>query len=273
MLRTLKNRNSFFRSVLEFLVYRNSIRGISLWIESLLVRCPKNDLDMKIIGGKLVSRKMLKKEHVVISAGIGSDLDFEMGLSRKLGNTVIGIDPTKVSLNFLTRISKVNSNLMQRFKFINKALTANGERLEFFSGDQDRMATTSKNHSIGNTNTFDFEGISLGDLIRNNNVGYLKLDIEGYEYQLFEALLNEFRIPQIAIEFHHFCVDELTAVDALEFINKMEEKGYTAYDFGSWAGRTRKLPRNVSLFKDNLVEILFVLESEKQFDEKSQVKL
>ena len=273
MLRTLKKRNSFFWLVSEFLVYRNSIRGISLWIESLLVRCPKNDLDMKIIGGKLVSRKLLNKEHVVISAGIGSDLDFEMGISRKLGNTVIGIDPTKVSLNFVTRISKVNNNLIRRFKFINKALTASGERLEFFSGDHDRMATTSKSHSIGNANTFDFDGISLEVLIRNNNVGYLKLDIEGYEYQLFDALLNDFRIPQIAIEFHHFCVDELTAVGALEFIKKMEEKGYTAYDFGSWAGRSRKLPRNVSLFKDNLVEILFVLESDKQFDEKSPIKL
>jgi FkbM family methyltransferase len=257
-LRKLKNNNATLGQISDFIIFRNSWRGGIQWAQSFKNKCPKNDLQLEIIGGKLISRKLLKSHQVVVSVGIGTDLDFDLGIIRRFGNRVIAIDPTDVSKAFVNRVSTANPKLVRKLKFINKALSIDGAPLHFYSGDGDRMATSSKKHTIGKNNSFIFPSVSIIELLEDYDVGYLKLDIEGYEYQMFEVILGRVRIPQIAIEFHHFCVSDLSITKEIDFINSMEKIGYDAYDFGSWAGRTRRLPTHVQLFKDLNVEILFV---------------
>jgi hypothetical protein len=257
-LRKIKNKCAPLGRISDFIQFRNSWRGAILWFQSFGNKCPINDLELELIGGKLISRKMLKRHQFVVSAGVGTDLDFDLGVIRKLGNRVISIDPTEVSRVFVNRVSVANPKLMKKLNFINKAITIDGAPLHFYSGDGDRMATTSKTHSIGKNNSFVFPSIGIFELLENYDIGYLKLDIEGYEYQMFDLILSKIRIPQIAIEFHHFCDSELSLSEAIDFINSMRKIGYDAYDFGSWAGRTRRLPTHVQLFQDLNVEILFV---------------
>ena len=75
-----------------------------------------------------------------------------------------------------------------------------------------------------------------------------------------ESLDAPLSVPQIAIEFHHFCIPERTLSESMKWTELLKSWGYTAYDFGSWAGRSRKLPKYTSLNSDLNVEILFIKE-------------
>lgn len=86
------------------------------------------------------------------------------------------------------------------------------------------------------------------------------MDIDGNEYTILESLEEPLTNPQIAIEFHHFCIPERTLDETTKFIELLESWSYSAYDFGSWAGRGGKLPKYVSLYSDLNVEILFIKE-------------
>jgi FkbM family methyltransferase len=245
-------------SFIEYLRLSERFRKFTRYIESKITKCPQNDLQLQIIGGKLVSKRLLSEGGIVVSAGVGTDLDFEYGIIDEIGCNVIALDPTQTSQNFVSRSQKVNKKLSTKLKFLNLALSADGQNLDFFSGDGDRMASTTKSHSIGNSNQMVFKSASLNEILRSEEVAYLKLDIEGYEYTLLENMTSPLTIPQVAIEFHHFCIPERSLTESIKWIEKFESWGYTSFDFGSWAGRSRKLPRYTSLFSDLNVEILFV---------------
>ena len=148
--------------------------------------------------------------------------------------------------------------MSKKLKFVNLAISTLGEDLIFYSSDGDRMASTSNTHAIGNSNKMIFKSIALNKILTEQRVSYLKLDIEGYEYSLLESFDQSIYIPQIAIEFHHFCIPDRTIEETLKWVNKFKSWGYEVYDFGSWAGRSRKLPKYTSKESDLNVEFLFV---------------
>lgn len=248
----------FLRFLRDLFIINQYLKYISTFIENRYVKCSQNDYELAILGGKLIAKSRLKQNQVVVSAGVGTDLNFELEVISRLGNTVLAIDPTEVSANYIARARAVNCKKLEKLRFVNKALTKDGEPIIFYSGDGDRMASTSATHSIGNSNSMTFESVSLEELQSIEDIGYLKLDIEGYEYVLLESLTKPLTIPQIAIEFHLFCIDERTLTETIKWIETIISWGYTAIDYGAWAGRTRNIPKYSALFTDTNVELLFI---------------
>jgi FkbM family methyltransferase len=260
---SLKNKlltHTFFRSLAHFLKFKYELSWIFKLFQTYKTRCPQNDLELEIMGGKLVSARLLREtQGMIVSAGVGTDLDFELKVIKKTGKKVLALDPTETSLKHYLKVARVNRRLCRNLVFKNKALSIDGNDLRFFSGDGDRMASTSDSHSIGNSNEMLYKSVALNELLEQK-ISYLKMDIEGYEYKILESLDAPLSIPQIAIEFHHFCIPERTLSESMKWTELLKTWGYTAYDFGSWAGRSRKLPKYTSLNSDLNVEILFIKE-------------
>ena len=260
-LKKLLLKNSTARNLAQIIRYKHSTSWIISSFESRKNLCPKNDLELEIMGGKLVSKRLLQKDDgLVVSAGVGTDLDFELEVLKKTGKKVIALDPTETSLRHYQKVAKINKRLCRNLEFRNVALSVDGKELKFYSGDGDRMASTSESHHIGNSNEMVFKSVALEEFL-HRNIAYLKMDIEGFEYSILESLDSPLTIPQIAIEFHHFCIPQRSLSETVKWVQILESWGYTAYDFGSWAGRSRRLPEYTSLFSDINVEILFVKES------------
>lgn len=107
---------------------------------------------------------------IVVSAGVGTDLDFELGIIKKTGKQVIALYPTKTSLNHYLKVGTANKFLFRQLEFRSIALSVDGKPLKFFSGDGDRMATNSGSHSIGNSNEMLFEPIGLKEILKKSHV-------------------------------------------------------------------------------------------------------
>ena len=53
-------------------------------------------------------------------------------------------------------------------------------------------------------------------------IGFVKIDVEGAEYEVYEQCLG---IPQICIEFHSFCLPDKTIKDDLRIISSALRNG------------------------------------------------
>jgi len=213
--------------------------------------------DLQILGGKAVCVDMIPVGSTIISGGVGNDIEFERALIYKKNVNVIGYDPTDTAENFISGIKdrKVNSN----YHFNKKAISHESGNIKIYYGENDFMVSTSSKHQnvIDNKSKI-CEAIGFNDLINSHkNLSYVKLDIEGPEYEIIEKLDN-ININQISIEFHHHCDPNYSIQDTLQCLEKMMKMGYQIYDYGQFHGRKRGLPKYISKWSDLNCEFLFI---------------
>jgi hypothetical protein len=68
----------------------------------------------------------------------------------------------------------------------------------------------------------------LINVIKTNKIDFLKIDIEGAEYELFnEVNLNALKnVNQLFVEFHHISVKDYRKKDTLAIVKKITQKGF-----------------------------------------------
>jgi FkbM family methyltransferase len=216
----------------------------------------------KIIGGKLICTNILKKgsDAIVFSAGVGIDLEFEQEIIDRYGIKCFSVDPTDTAESYYKQWKRYNKKSSEKLSFEKIALTADGAQVHFYHNDNDYMASIIKKHrniNDNNQNESIWPAISLGEILEKNEIQYLKLDIEGAEYEIIKKISN-LNIPQVNIEFHHFCANEYNLQDTINCVYKMEGLGYEVIDYGSFHGRGRGLPKYSAKWSDNNVEFLFI---------------
>jgi len=159
----------------------------------------KSAADKETIGGlsqwTIVTRDMLP-DAVVYSGGVGEDISFERELIRRFGINVHIFDPSPVARR---SIDLANSDHLF-FQPVGLAASTvahfslgggEGDRTWFKSGGQDAVACT----------TLDLEMEKNGHAA----IDLLKIDIEGFEYEVLESCLSKhIPIKQICVEFHDF---------------------------------------------------------------------
>jgi FkbM family methyltransferase len=190
---------------------------------------------VKIFGGHLVNKTVLKKYPVVINAGVhnGEEMLDLMGIVSDL--KIYALEPSEKCYN--KTLQKFNS--YENIKFIKKALVArhrNGKvqftdfmingRHYSYGGLQD---LTKMQH--GNE-TYDVEVINMKELIDSIDldIGLFKADIEGSEYEVimdFDENIAS-KIKQIAIEIQDL-PDKSCQKCKVDITNKLEELGYDVY--------------------------------------------
>lgn len=174
-------------------------------------------------GGWFISPDLIPEGSTIISAGIGEDITFDEYLINLKSCFIVGVDPTLKSHNF------IENKKVENFKLIKKALTASNEKeIKIFK--QKNPEYVSESIIPSNSNSSEkfhiCPTITLGELLSSYpDASVIKMDIEGAEYDIISNL-QDLRIPQLCIEFHHFCTD-FTEQDTLDCLKKLYNLGYT----------------------------------------------
>ena len=153
--------------------------------------------------GWVVDESLLNRESVIYSVGVGSNIDFDVELINSLGATVHAFDPTPRSIEWVK-----NQQLPKHFIFHPFGLSAENGHMDFFPPAKASSTHFSPIDRYGDTNNIVRAPVkdidTIASELNHKEIDLLKMDIEGAEYEVIEALpKNRVAINQILIEFHH----------------------------------------------------------------------
>jgi FkbM family methyltransferase len=168
----------------------------------------KNFTDKETLGEKnqwTILKRTLRRGSVVYSGGVGGDISFELALIERFGALIHIFDPSPVAVptiqKALTTGSMVPSHLF--FKPVGLGGSDNCNfSLGGGTGSETWFKATTEKGNLSVPCT------SISQQMRDNgheHVDLLKLDIEGFEYDVLDSCIEgDVKIKQICVEFHHF---------------------------------------------------------------------
>ena len=143
----------------------------------------------------------LDSRSVIVSAGAGNDISFEIELHKRTGANIILLDPSPTGRK---TVDDTPADQLAGIKFLPYGLAAKSG-VKTFALPANPVEGSYALLPTGK-GTVSFECRSLGDLMRENNlpqVDLLKMDIEGFEWEVLDSILDErLKVSQICVEFH-----------------------------------------------------------------------
>lgn len=135
---------------------------------------------------------------VAYCAGVGQGMTFELELAKMMQRPVLVFDPSPTGIE---TVSKSDTRNMQFFPV---GLSANGGWIEF---SLPRVAGEGSYSIVQEgIETVCFECYSLSTIMSRNGdscIDLLKMDIEGFEYDIVNQLLDQhISVRQMCVEFH-----------------------------------------------------------------------
>ena len=159
----------------------------------------------------------LHADSVIYSGGVGEDITFEQELIRRFGVKIHIFDPSPVAARTIALAN--NDHLLFRPVGLSASPTAN-----FSIGGGKNDSTWFK---AGGSETLPCANLAR-EMERNHHdsIDLLKIDIEGFEYEVLESCFAE-RIPikQICVEFHDF-FPEISKAKTREMIRALDSRGF-----------------------------------------------
>lgn len=140
---------------------------------------------------------------VVYSAGIGTDITFDLSLIEKYGVTVHAFDPTPASIGYVKA-----QRLPNRYRWHEIGVAAQDGPATFFPPANPKHISHSLHpHAATSARAIQIEVRRLPTIMRDlghESIDVLKMDIEGAEYEVLDDLLHSgLAVQQILVEFHH----------------------------------------------------------------------
>lgn len=185
-------------------------------------------------GGWPVATTNLPSNPVVYSFGVGEDISFDLAVAARFAAVVHAFDPTPRSQKWLE-----GQDLPENFHFHPIGIAASDGQVKFFPPENDAHVSFSKTPSHGSAAPVVAEVRTLGSIL--HDLGgpaptIVKMDIEGFEYEVIDALVaSDIRPPQLLIEFHQGMYTATNA-DTLAAVAKLDAIGYKVF-FVSDTGR------------------------------------
>src|SRR5207237_1029470 len=123
-----------------------------------------------------------------------------------------------------------------RFTHVPLAVTSKSGVLMFHESRQNESGSVLANHTNvlhDQTDDYEVESVTLSELTRRispNKVDFLKLDLEGAEYDLLgEATDTDLQaVGQLFVEFHHHCTDH-TIHETESLVRRIASKGFHVF--------------------------------------------
>jgi FkbM family methyltransferase len=154
---------------------------------------------------------------IVYSGGVGEDITFEQELIRMFGVKIHIFDPSPVAAGTVALAG------LDRLLFRPVGLAAS-DRASFSIGGGNGGATWFK---AGGDATFPCTTLAQ-EMEANGHdfIDLLKIDIEGFEYEVLESCLKDgIPIKQICVEFHDF-FPEISKARTKEMIRALRSRGF-----------------------------------------------
>jgi len=189
------------------------------------------ELDYVVLGSSYgcwpVIPGLLNGESAVVSVGIGEDISFDIALIEHLGCDVHAYDPTPRSQDWL-----LVQNLPTNFKFYPVGLSNTNGILTFYAPAKKEYVSFTQNSSRASSEKINLPVKTLSTIaadLRFSSIDYLKIDIEGSEYDVIPDLIENGPLPnQLCIEFHHLMKGYSKSQTRL-CVNKLRECGYKIF--------------------------------------------
>jgi FkbM family methyltransferase len=171
-----------------------------------------------------IDTSLLAPGAFVISGGAGKDISFELALARRWGCRILLFDPSPTGI----ATADAPTNHDPHLTFYPKGLAGRSGDMTFAAPQNpDEGSFTAS--TIGPAATR-FSCVAVSDVLRHHGckeAALLKLDIEGFEYEVLDDLLKRCGpvFGQIAVEFHHF-LPGVSWLSTIKCINALWRAGY-----------------------------------------------
>lgn len=173
-----------------------------------------------------VVRGSLDKDSIVVAAGVGHDISFDLAVSRKYSCRIIMLDPSPTGITTVARHEPLPAGMT----FEKIGLADKDGALPFAPPLQDREGSFRLRTTDSASLEFRFDCEKLGTLMKRHKIGkidLLKLDIEGFEYAvLSDVLAHKLEVAQICVEFHHGIVPGVSRLDTIRAVLGLRRGGY-----------------------------------------------
>jgi FkbM family methyltransferase len=191
-------------------------------------------LGIRYVPPNFIYRDTLGPDDVVLDAGCANDADFSKHMIRAHGVRAFGIDPTQKHAPALARLE---GELDGRFQHVPVAIAARDGTLTFHESSENVSGSILEDHiniARDHIRSYQVEAVSLSGLLRRlglQRAALLKLDLEGAEYELLNAIdadtLQLF--DQLFVEFHHHAVPRFSQEDTLQVVRRIQGLGFEAF--------------------------------------------
>ena len=186
-------------------------------------------------GGWWIFAPAIGKDPLLIDCGLGNDISFPTAFLQRFGGRVIGVDPNPAALEY-SRAHCPKGMEIRAAAFWSQA----GQELTFHlprppsqlpKGADGVSGSLLGSHEYAGDAKLSVRTTSLSELLAvagRSECDLLKLDIEGAEYEVLEALCKSGevrRARQLLIEFHHHCTDR-TIEDTRRCMARIEASGF-----------------------------------------------
>ncbi|SEW44987.1 methyltransferase, FkbM family [Chryseobacterium wanjuense] len=174
-------------------------------------------------GGFYVATEFLDKNSIVYSFGIGEDISFDEEMIKDNNCLVFGFDPTPKSINWIK-----SRQVPENFKFYSSGIGDKTTVDYFYLPKNPNYVSGSlvQQNNVDSDSKIEVQLQSLQDIahmLEHKKIDVLKMDIEGFEYNVIESILNSnVEIGQILVEVHErfFENGQQRTIDMLEKLRK-----------------------------------------------------
>tara|TARA_A100001015_G_C15011140_1_gene723149 strand:- start:1700 stop:2419 length:720 start_codon:yes stop_codon:yes gene_type:complete len=178
----------------------------------------------------------INEKSVVFDIGCAEDADLSQYFITHFQARCFGIDPTR---KHFTALSEMEKKYQGKFTHLPYAVSHENSKLFFFESVSNRSGSLKEDHSnvIADTvNKYEVESITIPGLLAKYKIAevdYLKLDIEGAEYELIERLDSDdlMFVKQLFIEFHHHAIGSVTKNDTEDAVKKIKDLGFECFTY------------------------------------------
>ncbi|WP_293700632.1 FkbM family methyltransferase [Sphingopyxis sp. UBA6734] len=166
---------------------------------------------------------------LIYSFGVGEDVSFDLKAIEKIGAIVHAFDPTPRSCRWIAR-----QLLPPSFHFHPVGLASEDGEAEFFAPEVDAYVSFSAQPAPKSAPELAIRAPvqRLSTIIENLGNGLpdvLKMDIEGFEYEVLDDLIaGTLRPAQLLVEFHHRMYD-IPNERTIEQIERLRGAGYLIF--------------------------------------------
>ena len=172
---------------------------------------------------------LLTPESVVYSAGVGTDISFDLALIERFGCTVFGFDPTPVSVRWVRE-----AELPTRFHFVPVGVADYDGVASFALRSNPKWTSYEMNVStVGAFDVAQLEVRRVASLMRelgHGRIDVLKLDVEGAELDVIVDVINSgVEVPQLLVEFHHRRGDRRSLAASQAVVDAVLRTGYRVF--------------------------------------------
>jgi len=186
-------------------------------------------------GGWWLYAPAIGDEPLLIDCGLGKDISFPRAFLERFGGRVIGIDPNPEALEYS------RAHCPSGMEVRDAALWSDaGSEISFYlprplaelpKGADGVSGSLLVSHTYAGQEKRAVRTTSLAEMLSQagrDECDVLKLDIEGAEYAVLEALCRDGavrRVRELLVEFHHHCTDR-TFDDTLKAVRLVEASGF-----------------------------------------------